>query len=203
MRYQPNRDYVSNDVVQTPVEMAQMLVEHFEPRGKILEPCRGEGNFYRFLGETAEWCELNEGRDFMEWEDRVDWIITNPPWSKIRPFLAHAMEVADDVVFLLTINHVWTKARIRDVREMGFGIREIVLLDMPKSFPQSGFQLGAVHFRRGWLGHIQMTNLMNDEAKASGKGGRSSGRRSGGWQGATQKMPLDRHAGAGIALGVE
>lgn len=158
MRCQPNRDYVSNDDVQTPIELAEQLVAHFKPQGRILEPCRGDGNFTRIL-RFADWCEIKEGRDFMAWNTKVDWIVTNPPWSEIRRFLGHAMEVADHVVFLLTINHVWTKARVRDIREAGFGIKEIVLVDMPISFPQSGFQLGAVYIARGWVGPITLSDL--------------------------------------------
>lgn len=158
MRYQPNRDYVSNDDVQTPLELAEQLVKHFKPSGRILEPCRGDGNIYRFL-EHAEWCEIKEGRDFLHWDKKVDWILTNPPWSEIRPFMAQAMKVADNIVFLLTINHIWTKARVRDILNSGFGIKEIALVDMPKSFPQSGFQLGAVYIARGWAGDIKLSNL--------------------------------------------
>ncbi len=159
MHLQPNRDYDSNDEVQTPIELAEALVKHFQPSGRVLEPCRGDGNFYRFLPSGTEWCEINEGRDFLQWTGHVDWIVTNPPWSKIRSFLWHAMNHADNVVFLLTINHIWTKARIRDIAEAGFGIREICLVDMPPSFPQSGFQLGAVHVQRGWKGEIKLGDL--------------------------------------------
>jgi len=158
MRLQPNRNYVSDDVVQTPVEMAERLVRHFKPQGRVLEPCRGQGHFYQFL-PGADWCELKEGRDFMEWDKKVDWIITNPPWSKIRPFLQKAMICSDDVVFLLTINHIWTKARLRDIKDAGFGLREICLLEMPMTFPQSGFQLGAVHVQRNWVGDVRLTDL--------------------------------------------
>jgi hypothetical protein len=105
------------------------------------------------------WTEIKRGRDFFAWTEPVDWIITNPPWSQIRNFLHHAMTLADHVVFLLTINHLWTKARLRDVREAGFGLREIVLVAMPASFPQSGFQLGAVHLARGHRGPIALTDF--------------------------------------------
>ncbi len=159
MRLQPNRDYVSNDEVQTPLDLAERLVRHFSPSGRILEPCRGAGHFLRFLPEGTAWCEINDGRDFLQWNQPVDWIITNPPWSKIRAFLSHAMTVSTNVVFLLTVNHVWTKARIRDIQHAGFGIKEIVLVEMPPSFPQSGFQLGAVHVAKGWSGSIGFTDL--------------------------------------------
>jgi hypothetical protein len=159
MRFQPNRDYVSNDVVQTPLPLARQLVEHFRPEGKVLEPCRGEGNIFRYLPADAAWCEISEGIDFLDYKERCDWIITNPPWSKIREFLAHGMEIADHVVFLMTVNHAWTKARVRDVREAGFGFRELVMVDMPSSFPQSGFQLGAVYWSRNWTGPITFTDF--------------------------------------------
>lgn len=158
MRLQPNRNYVSDDVVQTPLEMAGRLVKHFRPKGRILEPCCGEGHFLHYMPH-AEWCEISQGRDFMDWNEPVDWIITNPPWSKIRPFLQQAMTHADNIVFLFTINHLWTKARMRDIKEMGFGVREICLLEMPDTFPQSGFQLGAVHLKRGWSGDMRLTDL--------------------------------------------
>lgn len=164
MHLQPNRDYVSDDVVQTPPALARRLVGHFRPHGRVLEPCAGRGNFLRALRAHAQratrvdWCERQRGRDFFAWQEPVDWIITNPPWSQIRPFLQHAMQVADDVVFLMTINHVWTKARVRDIRTAGFGLKEIVLVDMPRSFPQSGFQLGAVHVARRWRGRVTLTD---------------------------------------------
>ena len=159
MRFQPNRDYVSNDEVQTPLPLAQLLVGHFRPRGRVLEPCRGDGNIYRFLPRDSAWCEVNEGRDFLDCKDKADWIITNPPWSRIREFLLHSMSLADHVVFLMTVNHAWTRARVRDVRDHGFGFREICVVDMPASFPQSGFQLGAVYWQRGWTGPVTFTDF--------------------------------------------
>lgn len=161
MKSQPNRNYVSNDDVQTPPDLARRVVKHFRPEGRILEPCRRDGNFLRCM-PTADWCEIKDGRDFFDWPRKVDWIVTNPPWSQVRGFLRHAMAVADHVVFLLTINHLWTKARVRDIRDAEFGLCEICLVEMPKSFPASGFQLGAVYIRRGWRGKIQLTNLSEE-----------------------------------------
>ena len=155
MRFQPNRDYVSNDDIQTPVELAECIVKYFNPTGHVLEPCAGDGHFLRYL-PSAEWCEIKQGRDFLSYQGRVNWIVTNPPWSQIRPFLQHSFKVADNVVFLMTVNHAWTKARLRIARENGFGLRTLLLVDTPKSFPQSGFQLGAVHYERGWKGAVDL-----------------------------------------------
>ncbi len=103
MRLQPNRNYVSNDDIQTPPLLARRLVQHFRPRGRILEPCKGAGNFLKQLPKSAAWCEIKDGRDFFAWTQKVDWIITNPPWSQLRRFLQQAMTVADHVVFLISL----------------------------------------------------------------------------------------------------
>ena len=55
-------------------------------------------------------------------------------------------------------NHLWTRARLRDLKAAGFGLREIVLIDIPQSFPQLGFQLGASHLCRGWTQAITLTD---------------------------------------------
>lgn len=158
MKYQPNRDYVSNDKRMTPSHLAEKLVNFFQPNGKILEPCKGEGVFLEFLPPDTDWCEINEGKDFFDYTKDVDWIITNPPWSQIRHFLIHSMEISRNVVFLMTINHVWTKARIRSIRELGFGIHTIILINTPKEFPASGFQLGAVYLQKEYNGPVHIVD---------------------------------------------
>jgi len=137
-----------NDVVMTPKHVAKALINHFKPEGKILEPCKGTGNFLKYLPENTQWCEISEGRDFMDFNEEVDWIITNPPFSKFRKFLQHSMKLADNVVFLATVNHIWLKARMRDIKEHGFEIKEIIPIDTPNTFPQSGFQVGWIHLNK-------------------------------------------------------
>lgn len=129
--------------------MASRIVAHFHPVGLILEPCAGAGAFVRAI-PGCDWCEIDEGRDFLTTRGHWDWIVTNPPWSKFRPFLQHSMRVADNVVFLSLVNAFFMRARIADMRNAGFGIVEILLLPTPpKPWPQTGFQLGATHIRRG------------------------------------------------------
>ena len=159
MRSQANRNYKSDDEVMTPEYLAEALVNHFKPSGKILEPCKGTGNFLKFLPEDTLWCEISEGKNFFDFNDKVNWIITNPPWSQIRKFLQHSMEISKNVCFLFTINHLWTKARIRDIKEAGFGIKEIVIFDTPDNFPPLGFQVGMIHLQSKYSGDIIFSDL--------------------------------------------
>lgn len=158
MKMQPNRNYTSDDVVMTPIELAEKLVKHFNPQGKGLEPCCGTGNILKFL-DNADWCEISKGKDFFEYNSKVDYIFTNPPFSQIRKFLQHSMELADNIYFICTINHLWTKARLRDIESAGFGVKEICIFDTPKNFPQTGFQLGMFYIQRGWNGDIRFNRL--------------------------------------------
>lgn len=158
MKYQPKVTYKSEDSVMTPLWLAEKLVNHYKPTGEILEPCRGKGAFMKYLPANTQWCEIDEGIDFMDYGGHVDWIITNPPWSKIRDFLRKGFETADNVVYLFTINHMWTKARLRMMKEAGFNIAEIILLPHIPEFPQTGFQLGVLYLKRGYNGQITLTD---------------------------------------------
>ena len=128
--------------------------EGFRPSGRILEPCRGQGAFTDIM-LGCDWCEIDEGRDFLSTEGQWDWIVTNPPWSQFRDFLRHGMEVADNIVFLCLINAWFMRARQRDIESAGFGLVEILHLPVPPPpWPQTGFSLGAGWLRRGWNGGL-------------------------------------------------
>lgn len=160
MRLQPNRNYVSNDDIPTPRPLARALVDLLNPTGRILEPCCGDGAFLEALQPGAEWCEIKLGRDFLQWNSGpVDWIITNPPWRQIRAFLGQSFSISQKVAFLMTVNHAWTRARLRDATETGFGLSRIILVDTPLTFPQSGFQLGMVVYTKGHRGAIELTDI--------------------------------------------
>lgn len=155
MRLQPGPNDPSADLVYTPPELAAKLVAHLKPSGRVLDPAKGQGAFYDTfpVGCSRAYCEISEGRDFFEWTEPVDWIITNPPWSKIRQFISQGCKVANHVCYLITANHLFTKARLKVVRDAGFGVREIIFVPTPKSpWPQSGFAVAMIHLERSWQG---------------------------------------------------
>lgn len=150
-----------NDKVMTPLCLCEQIVKHFNPHGSILEPCCGSGNFLKVM--EADWCEIDKGKDFLSVSGHWDWIITNPPYSKYRDFLNKAMEISDNIVFLQLINATFYKARLQDIFNLGFGIKEILLIDTPKEFPQFGFQMGCVYYKRNYRGSIKLDSLKGKE----------------------------------------
>jgi hypothetical protein len=154
-----------NDLVFTPIPLSTAIIRHFRPMGTILDPCKGVGAFYDHFPTDCQkdWCEITEGRDFLIYDFggiKFDWTIGNPPWSLIRPFLKRAMEVSDNVVFLCLVNAFFMKARLRDMADAGFGIKEIVFVDTPpRPWPQTGFALGATHIKRDYSGPVTFSRL--------------------------------------------
>lgn len=69
------------DVVYTPDWLAADMIADFKPDGIIMDPCRGKGAFFDKLPAGALWCEIEQGRDFFFCEMKVDWLISNPPYS--------------------------------------------------------------------------------------------------------------------------
>ena len=162
LRHQPTRAYQSNDCVMTPPRLARALVAALQPSGVILEPCAGTGNFVRALRPFGDvrWCEVARGRDFFEWAEPVDEIVSNPPWSLFARVLAHALDIARHRVALVaTINHFWTRHRRELVRRAGFGIEMIIEFPAPMEWQATGFQLGMVVLTRGHKGPCAILSL--------------------------------------------
>jgi hypothetical protein len=152
-RLSPSHNAPVHDLAVTPEPLARAVVDYFAPRGRLLDPARGSGPFFRALQRHSNdvgWCEIAAGVDFFKCQETADWIITNPPWSKLRPFLLQAMRLAPNVVFLVTMPHVTTRARLRDMDKAGFGLVEFLRVPQPPApWPSSGFQLGAALLRKG------------------------------------------------------
>ena len=174
-----------NDLVFTPPDLAQQIVDYFDlynpDKGKgdktrLIEPCKGEGAFtdaFHLNGRkyhtnfSFEYCEITEGIDFLKYPNpetffipyRFDFVVSNPPFSKFRAFLKKSMEISDNVIFLSLVNAFFFKARFRDIKEAGFGFKEIVFVDTPpKPWPQMGIQLGVVHLQKGYKGDTKFTH---------------------------------------------
>ena len=88
------------DKVWTPEIVAEDMVGWFKPTGVILEPCNGIGNISKFIPNCLT-CEIDDGSDFFQFNDRVDWIITNPPYSIFSKIIKHGLTLSNNSVWLL------------------------------------------------------------------------------------------------------
>jgi len=137
------------DIVLTPDWVAKDMIEYFKPTGSILDPCKGDGAFLQHL-PGAEWCEIREGQDFFNYNKRVDWIISNPPYSGFFDWIYHSMSLADNFVYLLPCNKPFISQRLLiKLKEWG-EMKHLRLYGTGNKlgFPV-GFAIGAFHFQKG------------------------------------------------------
>lgn len=152
-----------NDVVMTPLKTAKWIIEYFNPQGSILEPCAGKNAFYDQFNNTEKYrCEITEGTDFFEWDDKVDWIITNPPYSIYDHFLEKAFSVSDNVVFFVPIQKALKSEKLeRMVLKYG-GLKEIIFMGGGRKHKLPfGFAVGCLHYQKGFVGDCKITHRMD------------------------------------------
>jgi hypothetical protein len=146
------------DKVYTPAWVARDMVGHFAPAGRVLEPCKGPGVFMEFLPPAAEWCEIDEGRDFFEWTAPVDWVVGNPPYSMTRKWFRHSYEVASNLLYLVPLRNIFSGfGFVREIHQFG-GIAAIRVYGTGGSigFPM-GNAVGAFHIQADYKGPTQLS----------------------------------------------
>lgn len=153
----PAKRQQGNDRIYTPEWAVKDMIDHFKPTGKILEPCKGMGSFTDHL-PNCDWCELDEGKDFFEYSTKVDWILSNPPYSLIRKFILHSFEMCDNIVYLIPVWKAFNAINLQySLRDYG-GIKEIRWYGGggKLGFPM-GNGIGAVYYKRNYDGPIYTT----------------------------------------------
>ncbi len=63
------------DIVYTTERISKHIIDCLNPSGKCLDPCKGDGSFFKFLPINSDYCELRENKDFFDYDKKVDWII--------------------------------------------------------------------------------------------------------------------------------
>lgn len=104
-----------NDVYETPEWAVQALLDliPINPLWTYMEPCRASGRFYRHMPLGSAWGEIREGVDYLKtkYPNRVDCIITNPPYLLAQAFVTKALEESDVVIMLLRLGFLESQTR--------------------------------------------------------------------------------------------
>ena len=68
----------------TPLDISKDIISNLDIKktDKVLEPFKGEGSFYNQLPECQKlYCEKDDNINFFDWHDKVDLIVSNPPFK--------------------------------------------------------------------------------------------------------------------------
>lgn len=133
---------------QTPEDLCCKLIPYVpvEENDRVLEPFKGEGGFFKnFPANTInDFCEIEEGLDYKDYDKPIDWVITNPPfkldtagkrvnsiWTLIDYYLDRVLK---GIAFLVSdyVISTLTPKRIKCINDRGFYIHKIVVCCIKK-----------------------------------------------------------------------
>ena len=134
---------------QTPEQLAKDLINEveFTEGDKVFEPFKGEGAFYNNLPQNVVkyWTEIKEGRDFRDFTENVDWVISNPPFriddtdgkrqNSIYTIIEHfSTRVNKGIAFLVNDYGLCTltPTRLKKLNDNGIYIHKIVVCSVKK-----------------------------------------------------------------------
>mgnify|MGYP001251564203 FL=1 len=148
-----------NDVVFTPEWLTEKICSMFEISGKVLEPCKGEGAFLKFLPKETDWCEITENRNFFDYNKKVDWIVTNPPYSDFNRFLTHCFNLSENVVLLVPVAKLFKSlGTLKQIFEFGNFV-EIHTLPASKAGFPFGFPCAVYYIKKNYKGLTKIEML--------------------------------------------
>lgn len=148
---------LQGDIVYTYDYVSKNIIDFLKPKGKCLDPCKGDGAFLKFMPVNSDYCELRENKDFLHYENKVNWIIGNPPYSIFEDFLRHSFLISNNVSFLVPTNKVFQRQLIMDMINNYGGIKSIIIYGIGNliGFP-FGFSVGNFHFKKGYKGKTEL-----------------------------------------------
>ena len=132
-----------NDIFITPLKVAQKHIKIvknlYKKKYKIwYDPFKNSGIYYNNFNEkNKKWSEILEGKDFFDFNENIDVICSNPPYSLIDKVLEKSIQLNPSIIsYLLGINNLTTK-RIEYMEKKGYYIKELHLLKIYKWYGMS------------------------------------------------------------------
>jgi hypothetical protein len=131
---------VANDVFITPLDLAKTQIDLIDSNVSDVwyDPFKNSGSYYnQFPTENKLWSEILEGKDFFEFNEHVDIICSNPPYSMIDNVLKKCIELQPRTISLLIgINNLTCK-RIELMNKNNYGLTKIHFCKVYKWFGMS------------------------------------------------------------------
>jgi hypothetical protein len=127
----PKHHHSDRDRIMTPESLAIKLIGRipYEKDDSWCDPCLGTGVFYNnFPTENKEWFEIDRGKDFLNADDKWDWVVTNIPFSQPNDFIFKMAETCIKGFGILCLANSMTATRINKLAKMGLYISSVDVL---------------------------------------------------------------------------
>ena len=118
----------ANDIFITPLALAKKAIEMVEytPADKWLDPFKNDGSYYnQFPNDNKVYTEILENKDFFEYNDKVDIICSNPPYSLMDSVIKKSIELQPHTInYLIGLGNLTTR-RIEMFEKAGYGLSKL------------------------------------------------------------------------------
>ena len=129
-----------NDVIYTPKELAINCINSFNLKTNdiVLDPFFGNGIFFNNYPDYVikQFCEIEPPfcKDFFEYNEKVDWIISNPPFSMLTKVLEHTVKITTKGFGYILPAYALSQKRLRILKENNFAVTGISYFYVTKWF---------------------------------------------------------------------
>jgi hypothetical protein len=117
-----------NDVYITPPELAKYAIDmiKFKTNDIWYDPFKNSGNYYnQFPTDKKKYSEILENRDFFDFNEQIDIICSNPPYSCLNKVIEKSINLNPRVIqYLIGINNLTAK-RIEYFNNNGYSLTKI------------------------------------------------------------------------------
>lgn len=117
------------DVFITPSAVAIQMINSIIPieNEKWFDPFYGSGIFYNNypINVNKDYTEIAMNKDFFKYIDKVDVIVSNPPYSILDDVLKKTIELKPRVFSYLLLHGAMTPKRLEYIEKAGYGLTHI------------------------------------------------------------------------------
>ena len=119
------------DIFLTPLNLAKSHIDMIEFKDDEIwyDPFKNTGNYYnQFPNDNKKWTEILDNKDFFTFNEKVDIICSNPPYSMIDNVLKKSITLNPRIIsYLIGVNNL-TPRRIEYMEKAGYFITKLHLL---------------------------------------------------------------------------
>jgi hypothetical protein len=130
----------ANDVFITPLDLSKKQIDYINTNENDVwyDPFKNSGSYYnQFPTDKKVWTEILENKDFFKFNEKIDIICSNPPYSMIDEVLKKSVELKPRVIsYLIGINNLTCK-RIEYMNNNNYGLTRIHFCKVWKWFGMS------------------------------------------------------------------
>jgi hypothetical protein len=129
---------VAKDVFYTPEAVAKTHIEQVAKQSLAdynwLDPFAGKKIYYNNFppaggdkSKQNDWTEIADGKDFFEYDQKVDVICSNPPYSIIDKVIEKSIELDPQIISYLLLEGKLTPKRLERLNSAGYGLTGIYI----------------------------------------------------------------------------